>query len=283
MEHHQHFLRHEKKYLIGFIVTFFLINSIVLATSVLMEQKAAGSWPAAFALWEPFAWEFSSSFMMAVLIPFVAWVIDSGKFSWVNLWANLLNFILFSVLFSAIHVAGMVAIRELIYWLMGSDYRFGSWSVGFVYEYRKDAISFFLLLIIIQGYRSIVLRLRGEASLVQQGEDDPQRSDRILVKKLGAEFIVKLDDIQWVESAGNYVNLHLGDRVYPVRNTMEKFMNEMNERDFARTHRSYGVSLDFVQAIEAPPGQSGEVLLKNGRRLPLSKRHNAGLRSRLSV
>lgn len=283
MEPYQHFLRHEKKYLVGFVVIFFLINSLVLATSVLMEQKAAGNWPVSFGLWEPFVWEFSSSFMIVMLIPFVTWVLDSSKFSWVNLWSNLLNFLLWSVLFSIFHVVGMVLIRELIYWLMGSDYRFGSWSVGFLYEYRKDAISFFLLLIIIQGYRSIVLRLRGEASLVQQGEDDPQRSDRILVKKLGTEFILKLGDIQWVESAGNYVNLHVGERVYPVRNTMEKFMSEMNERDFARTHRSYGVSLDFVQAIEAPPGQSGEVLLKNGRRLPLSKRYNADLRTKLSL
>ena len=33
------------------------------------------------------------------------------------------------------------------------------------------------------------------------------------MKKLGKEFIVRVDEIEWLESAGNYVNLHVGKRI----------------------------------------------------------------------
>ena len=283
MQRQSSFLKNEKRYLVLFLITFFIANSLVLATSVLMEHKATGDWPAPFALWEPFSWEFTSSLVLVCLIPFVAWVIDSGKFSWSAPWGNVKAFLVWSLVFSILHVVGMVVLREVIYWFMGSDYRFGSWLFGFVYEYRKDAISFFLLLIIIQGYRSFVLRLRGEAAVVREGEDGRSLADRILVKKLGSEFVLKVEELEWIESAGNYVNLHLKGRVYPLRSTMERFIEDVVHQGFARTHRSYAVSVDFIEAIEAPSGQSGEVVLKNGQRIPLSKRYNLILRDRLSL
>ena len=282
MEQVQHYLKHEKKYLYGFVFVYFVVDSLVRSTSQLMEHTAAGR-DLPFAVWEPFVWEFSSSIMIALLIPMVAWLIESKQFSWVNMWANVRNFLLWSLAFSVVHVVGMVLLREIVYWVMDSHYSFGHWAYRFFYEYRKDVMTFSLLLIVITGYRSTVQRLRGEASLVPQGEEASNSADRILVKKLGAEFIIKLDDIQWFESSGNYVNVYVDDRVYPLRSTMEKFITDVADRGFARTHRSFGVNLDFVKAIEASPAQSGEVLLNNERRVPLSKRYNAELRSTLSL
>jgi len=266
----------------GLVFVFFLIDSLVRATSVLMEHQAQDE-PLPFAVWEPFVWEFSSSIAIVALIPLVAWVIDSKQFSWLSIWINLRSLLVWSLAFSVLHVLGMVIIRKAVYWLMGGHYSFGPWIEGFIYEYRKDAMTFCLMLIIITGYRSTVQRLRGEASFVSHGEGSPNLSDRILVKKLGSEFILKIDEIQWFESSGNYVNVHIQDRVYPLRTTMDKFIAEIAERGFARTHRSFGVNLDFVEAIEASAGQSGDVLLKNDRRIPLSKRYNSQLRSTLKV
>ncbi len=132
----------------------------------------------------------------------------------------------------------------------------------------------------IQSYRFIVSRLSGEAAIVDDAEG--VQSDRILVKKLGREFIIKLSDIEWMESSGNYVNLHVKGRVYPSRNTLSGLIEKIADQGFCRVHRSYAVNLDSIQSIEPLPSGDGSVLLENGKELKLSRRYRDQLKQRLT-
>jgi len=50
---------------------------------------------------------------------------------------------------------------------------------------------------------------------------EPRRwADRVVSKRDGRTFIVRLADVQWVESAGNYVTLHAGREKHMVRETL---------------------------------------------------------------
>ena len=55
-----------------------------------------------------------------------------------------------------------------------------------------------------------------------------------LVKKLGKEFIIKVDDIEWLESSGNYVNLHIKGRIYPIRSTLNLLIEQISHKGFCR-------------------------------------------------
>jgi len=58
--------------------------------------------------------------------------------------------------------------------------------------------------------------------------------DRFLVKKLGREFLVKVSDIDWVVSAGNYITLHVGETDYLLRETMANVERRLaSQRDRA--------------------------------------------------
>src|SRR5262249_35092278 len=73
------------------------------------------------------------------------------------------------VTFSAVHIAGMVAIRKLVLWLAGSEYDFRFSLATVLYEFRKDVVTCLLLagtVWLIESRRELLReRTRGMAAL----------------------------------------------------------------------------------------------------------------------
>jgi DNA-binding LytR/AlgR family response regulator len=155
------------------------------------------------------------------------------------------------------------------------------------YEYRKDLWSFIFLIIFLQGYRFILARLQGEANPIAQSEDESERStvskniDRLLIKKLGKEFIINITDVEWLESAGNYVNLHIDGRIYPTRATLTQLSEKIVDKGFCRIHRSHVINLNFVESITPLSSGDSEVKLTTGKNLNLSRRYKDSFKARL--
>lgn len=279
----EHFQKYKIWYEVGALLLLMSIASIEQATTVLMDNARLDV-PRAMQNWEPFVWEFSSGLVLLLLIPVVVKVIDSSFINWSKPFYTAFIIFIGSLLFSATHVGLMVGARKLIYSICGMQYEFGSVVYGFFYEYRKDLTSLIQIVGIILGYRFIVSRMIGEASLLthgEQGTDSAKLSDRILVKKLGKEFVVKISDIEWLEASGNYVNLHLNGRIYPTRNTLVKLMGQLTDKGFCRIHRSYAVNLDHVESIETLPSGGGDLTLDNGKVLKFSRSYHEEFKKKL--
>jgi len=278
----QHFQKYQTRYIIGAFTLFFVINALTLATSRIMEAIAIDSSKLPFAIWEPFLWEFSSAAMILALTPLVHKLLQSRYVTWEKPITTMVTMAFGSIAFSACHVFGMISIRELFYWLAGSNYKFGPILFGFLYEYRKDLVTFIALIASIKAYKFIVTRLRGEADLVLYGESKPTITDNLLIKKLGKEFIVKVQDIDWMESSGNYVNLYVNERIYPTRDTMASLCVKLEKLGLCRIHRSFGINLDRVSSIKNLENGNATVTLKTGKTLPVSRRYKEELKKQLS-
>ncbi|MFQ3193643.1 MAG: hypothetical protein ACI9N3_000455 [Colwellia sp.] len=275
-----HFQKYKFRYEVLGIFGYLFINSVILATSVIMEANRSGV--PSFQLWEPFVWEFSSAIATILLLPACVWLLKKQPFNWSKIKYSLTVYFICSLFFSIVHVSVMVAIREIIYWTQSLNYDFGNIFIEFLYEYRKDLMSFISLLVVIKGYGFIVSRLQGEASPIAVGEENiTQRFDRLLVKKLGKEFIVKVEDIEWLESSGNYVNLHSKGRIYPTRTTLTQLISQIEEQGFCRIHRSYAVNLNNIDSITPLSSGDSEVKLNNGKILNLSRRYKDAFKSKL--
>lgn len=98
-----------------------------------------------------------------------------------------------------------------------------------------------------------------------------QRPERLLVRKLGREFLIATAEVEWIPAAGNYANLHRAERVYPLRSTINGLDAQADLARFTRIHGSYIVNLDAITAIE--PLDSGDALihLQTGHTLPCSR------------
>ena len=192
----------------------------------------------------------------------------------------------FSVAFSLVHVTLMYWSRVLVFELIDTQrsYRWSNWLGEFGYEDLKDFQTYFLVLALVYLYRFVLLRLQGEAGFLSEEEDEQATngtSDRFLVKKLGREFLVRIDEIDWIESSGNYVNLHVGSRVYPLRETMTRIDERLLPMGFQRVHRSAIVNLDRVAEIVAFDTGDGEAKLNTDATVPVSRRFRQELRERL--
>jgi hypothetical protein len=279
----QCFLKHQYLWATALLIGWFSINVLVLATTTLMEFARAGkSIPA----WEPFCWEISSQLIMLLLIPVGIFVSDHWLAK-LKLKTQLLAHILLTIPFSAAHIAGMAGIRKCWYQLMGSHYEFGNLFVELLYEYRKDAQSYLTIALVIFGYRFIVRRLQGEASYLAKDEESENKEpesppERLLIKKLGREFLIQTADIEWVEASGNYANLHIKDSIYPMRITMDK-LEKLLPSNFTRIHRSTIVNLKHIQEIQPLDTGDYQVTLRNNKILTLSRRYREEFKSLLSL
>lgn len=233
---------------------------------------------------EPLIWEFSSVIVLLMLVPVQLlferhFPIRAGTWHWTLPWH-----LLATVPYSVAHVLGMVGLRHLAYEVAGGHYNFGNWPRELWYEYLKDVRTYALLLGGVYLYRLILLRLQGEARLFIAPDAGPpveavERPERFLVRKVGAEFLVAARDIEWLEAAENYVDLHVRGRAYPLRSTMTAIQERLDPQRFVRVHRSYIVNLDFLVQIEPTDNGDARLLLKDGTRIPCSRRYRQALRS----
>ena len=274
------YLRHRRIWEIALWTTWYLLDAAGNSVVVLMDferRDLSVDW------WEPVVWEYSSALMLLALVP--AQLAFDHRFPFrAATWRQAVAAHLIATIpYSLIHVFGMVGLRHLAYGAVASRYEFGYWPKELLYEYLKDVRTYAYTVTVIYLYRLLLLRLRGEARLLTAPDTGPpaeaiERPSRFLVRKLGAEFLVAAHDIEFLEAAENYVNLHVRGRVYPLRSTMTAIQDRLDPARFVRVHRSYIVNLDFLDQIEPLDTGDARLLLKNGSRLPCSRRYRSALR-----
>ena len=271
------FDRHPRLYSFLLIVGYMLINNSINASSTWMEATRQN--PVEMQLWEPFVWEYTSMLSTAILLPilFALWRAYPLRFS--SPLRQLTVHVLASLLFAMAHVALMVLMREGVYWFAEGNYNFGPWLREFVYEYRRDVWGYVFFLVLFSAFHMMYKRLKGEANFIAEEQAPPEH---LLVRKLDKEFLVRVADIEWLESSGNYVNLHSRGRIYPLRGSLTELTNKLAHQ-FTRIHRSRAINHDVVEHISYQPSGDGEVVLRNGEKLALSRRYKDAFKQKLSV
>ena len=109
----------------------------------------------------------------------------------------------------------------------------------------------------------------------------PPAPGRIAVRNNGRVVLVKLEEIDWIEAADNYVSLHCGRETHVVRETMSDLESRLNPALFLRVHRSAIVNLDHIKELQPWFRGDYRVILRDGTELTLTKNHREKLESRL--
>jgi two-component system LytT family response regulator len=100
--------------------------------------------------------------------------------------------------------------------------------------------------------------------------------ERVAVKTDGATRILQIADVDWFETDGNYVRVHVGKNTYLIRTTANRLQEELDPRRFARIHRRFLVNVDRVVGLEPWFGGDAIVLLRDGSKLRLSRNYREG-------
>lgn len=105
--------------------------------------------------------------------------------------------------------------------------------------------------------------------------------DRLVVKSGGATRFVRVTDIDWIEAAGVYVNLHLGGKEILYRSTLAEMAERLDPVRFIRVHRSTIVNIESILQLEPISHGEFDVVLKNGARTRISRSYRGVLEERL--
>ena len=105
--------------------------------------------------------------------------------------------------------------------------------------------------------------------------------DRVAIKSSGRIYFLKIEEIDWVEGAGDYLSLHSGSQNHLIRETMGNFQAKLDPRKFLRIHRSTIVNIERIKDIR--PLFKGEyvVTLTSGKSLKSSRSYRHELQSLL--
>ncbi len=99
----------------------------------------------------------------------------------------------------------------------------------------------------------------------------PKYSERLVIKSSGRVVFLKVDEIDWVDAAGNYVRLHAGGESHMLRETMGRLEERLDPEKFLRIHRSTIVNIERIRELQQQFHGDYLVVLKNGQRLTLSR------------
>lgn len=94
---------------------------------------------------------------------------------------------------------------------------------------------------------------------------------RIAVKDGGRTIFVKVGDIDYLESAANYVVLHSGAANYILRETLTRLESRLPVGKFLRVNRSIIVNLEKVKEVQSASGGEHVIVLQNGKKFILAR------------
>ena len=101
----------------------------------------------------------------------------------------------------------------------------------------------------------------------------PKTLDRFIVKKRDKYFILNADDVLWIESDGNYLQIMTDDDKYLIRHTLTGFEDYLDKNQYYRISRSVIVNIDRVKSIQKHYYGNYQVLMNNGKSLKMSKNY----------
>jgi hypothetical protein len=104
---------------------------------------------------------------------------------------------------------------------------------------------------------------------------------RIPIKENGKIVLVDTDQIDWIESYGNYLFLHTPARKYLHRETMAAMERKLDPERFVRIRRSTIVKVDEIKELHPTDNGQFEILLSCGNTLFSTRRYRKNLESLL--
>jgi two-component system LytT family response regulator len=131
-----------------------------------------------------------------------------------------------------------------------------------------------------RSVREFGRRILRMVSAAPEGEA-PLPLDRLVVKSGGSTRFVRTADIDWIEAAGVYANLHIAGKELLYRAALNELAERLDPVRFIRVHRSAIVNIESILHLEPISHGEFEVVLKDGSRSKISRTYRRELEKRL--
>ena len=117
--------------------------------------------------------------------------------------------------------------------------------------------------------------------LVKRLQSSSTREETIVVTTARGAAVLHLNEIDWIEAAGNYSQLWVGTRSYFLRESLQLLEKRVQKNGFIRAHRRALVRLDGVRELARTRAGASVAVLESGVRVPISRRRSASFTAAL--
>jgi two-component system LytT family response regulator len=97
---------------------------------------------------------------------------------------------------------------------------------------------------------------------------------RLAIRSGGKTFFVAMSDVDWMQAAENYVELHIGNARHLVHLSMQSLEETLDPCQFLRIHRSYIINVSRVKEMENAGRGEFVFVLRGGERLQSSRTYH---------
>lgn len=94
---------------------------------------------------------------------------------------------------------------------------------------------------------------------------------RIVIRDGAEVHVVPIDRVDYVEAQDDYIAVRVGERTHLKDQTLGSLESQLDPRRFVRVHRSYLLNLDRLAKLEPATKDTKTAVLRDGRRLPVSR------------
>ncbi|WP_282016443.1 LytR/AlgR family response regulator transcription factor [Marinifilum flexuosum] len=123
-----------------------------------------------------------------------------------------------------------------------------------VESYDYDAIDYLLKPIKYERFlRAVGKAFELNKNILQDSmrvQTNQEEQEQVLIRSGSQIHKVSLEDICFIEGAGNYVNFHTSNKKIMALQTMKETIDQLPSAYFARVHKSYVVSMKHIDMVE---------------------------------
>lgn len=127
----------------------------------------------------------------------------------------------------------------------------------------------------------IAKRVSGRPAV--SGSQPGSPSDRKMSIKDGDTIsLVDIDDIDWIDAAGDYMCVHQGKKTHILRSTIKDLLARLDPDSFKRIHRSTIVNLARIEGVQQLSKGEYMLLLNGGEKLKVSRSYRDSIKNYLA-
>ncbi|WP_210330670.1 LytTR family DNA-binding domain-containing protein [Aliikangiella sp. G2MR2-5] len=132
------------------------------------------------------------------------------------------------------------------------------------------------------SYEALNQWLDSDLELPLEQSERADFCDKLSIRKSdNSKVLVSVEDIRWVDAAGDYMCIHSSAETYILRITMKKLVEKLNPELFIRIHKSTLVNISQVKGVKQLKNAECELILDNDVKLKASRHYAAEVKQKL--
>jgi len=134
-----------------------------------------------------------------------------------------------------------------------------------------------------QSIEKFLAQQGGNRESTQKLNELAEKRNRLVVRVKNEIKIIPTHEVSFFEAEDDYIAIHTSSGKYLKKMTMKSLEEALDPAKFVRVHRSYLINLNEITKIEPYERDNYLVLLRDGKKVPVSKTGYARLRQVLGL